>query len=91
MVQQRMMVIKFRLIVIQRHNIHIYWGNLIYIFKWGVLINTPQFRNIMANHKHHILPKHMGSDNSPDNLTPPISVELQIMKAFWVKRPRELV
>ena len=27
-------------------------------------------------HKHHIIPKHMGGDNSKMNLTPPISVEL---------------
>jgi hypothetical protein len=29
-----------------------------------------------VKHIHHIVPKHMGGDDSPDNLTPPISVEL---------------
>jgi len=25
----------------------------------------------IEKHKHHIIPKHMGGDNLPDNLTPP--------------------
>ena len=29
-----------------------------------------------TKHKHHIIPKHMGGDDSPDNLTPPISIPL---------------
>jgi hypothetical protein len=32
--------------------------------------------NYPTPHKHHIFPKHMGGDNSPDNITPPISVVL---------------
>lgn len=27
-------------------------------------------------HKHHLIPKHMGGDNSAENLTPPISIGL---------------
>jgi NUMOD3 motif len=27
-------------------------------------------------HKHHIVPRYMGGDDLPDNLTPPISVQL---------------
>lgn len=31
---------------------------------------------IYRTHKHHIIPKHMGGGNKPNNLTPPISVPL---------------
>ena len=27
-------------------------------------------------HKHHLIPRHMGGNNSPENLTPPISIKL---------------
>ncbi len=30
----------------------------------------------MKRHVHHIVPKHLGGDNSADNLTPPISLSL---------------
>lgn len=30
----------------------------------------------MRQHRHHLIPKHMGGDNSEENLTPPISIQL---------------
>lgn len=30
----------------------------------------------MSGHKHHIVPRHAGGDNAPENLTPPISIRL---------------
>lgn len=32
--------------------------------------------NVERCHRHHLVPKHLGGDNSEDNLTPPISIEL---------------
>lgn len=30
-------------------------------------------------HKHHIVPRHAGGDDSPENLTPPISIRMHAM------------
>lgn len=37
-------------------------------------------------HRHHIIPRHMGGDDSEDNLTPPISVALhaEFHRLLWL-------
>ena len=35
-------------------------------------------------HRHHLVPKHMGGDDSEENLTPPISVELHAEFHRWL-------
>jgi hypothetical protein len=36
-------------------------------------------------HRHHLIPKHMGGDDSEENLTPPISIELhaEFHRQLW--------
>ena len=36
-------------------------------------------------HRHHLIPRHMGGDDSEDNLTPPISIDLHAAfhKQLW--------
>lgn len=38
----------------------------------------------MSGHKHHLVPRHAGGDDSPENITPPISIRLHA--AFHLDR-----